>query len=111
MRGFDIAHEFRGMSDVAERTTFLVERGGTVRRAWRHDPGEVPNFDELQFLSDWNGDATRGFGVAHDFRGMKDVSERSTFLVGRGGTVRRAWRHDPGEVPDFDELLAAARAL
>jgi peroxiredoxin len=42
---------------------------------------------------------------------MKDVSERSSFLVERGGTVRRAWRHDPGEVPDFDELLAAARAL
>jgi peroxiredoxin len=52
----------------------------------------------------------RGFGVAHEFRGMKDVAERTTFLVGRGGTVRRAWRHDPGEVPDFDALLAAARA-
>ena len=53
----------------------------------------------------------RGFEVAHEFRGMKDVAERTTFLVERGGTVRRAWRHDPGEVPDFDELLAAARAL
>jgi peroxiredoxin len=53
----------------------------------------------------------RAFGVAHDFRGLKDVAERTTFLVERGGTVRRAWRHDPGEVPDFDELLAAARTL
>jgi peroxiredoxin len=53
----------------------------------------------------------RGFGVAHDFRGLKDVADRTTFLVERGGTVRGAWRHDPGEVPDFDELLAAARAL
>ena len=53
----------------------------------------------------------RGFGVAHEFRGMKDVAERTTFLVERGGTVRGAWRHDHGEVPDFDELLAAARAL
>jgi hypothetical protein len=42
---------------------------------------------------------------------MKDVAERTTFLAMGGGTVRRAWRHDPGEVPDFDELLAAARAL
>jgi peroxiredoxin len=42
---------------------------------------------------------------------MKEVAERTTFLVGRGGTVRGAWLHDTGEVPDFDELLAAARAL
>jgi peroxiredoxin len=42
---------------------------------------------------------------------MQDIAERTTFLVELGGTVRPAWRHDPGEVPDFDELLAAARAL
>jgi len=28
-----------------------------------------------------------------------------------GGTVRDAWRYEPGEVPDFDVPLAAARAL
>ena len=66
---------------------------------------------DIGLLSDWNADAVRGFGIAHEFRGMSDVAERTTFLVERGGTVRRAWRHDPGEVPDFDELLAAARAL
>jgi len=53
----------------------------------------------------------RGFEVAHEFRGMQDVAERTAFLVERGGTVRRAWRYDTGEVPDFDELLAAARAM
>ncbi len=53
----------------------------------------------------------RGFGVAHEYRGMTDVAERTAFLVGRGGTVRGAWLYDTGEVPDFDELLAAARAL
>jgi peroxiredoxin len=66
---------------------------------------------DLAFVSDWNGDATRGFGVAHDFRGMKDVAERTAFLVERGGTVRGSWRYDAGEVPDFDQLLAAAQAL
>jgi peroxiredoxin len=39
------------------------------------------------------------------------VSERSAFLVDRDGTVRGAWRYEGGEVPDFDELLAAAQAL
>jgi len=52
----------------------------------------------------------RGFGVAHEYRGMKEVAERTAFLVGRGGTVRGAWLYDAG-VPDFDELLAAAQAL
>jgi peroxiredoxin len=53
----------------------------------------------------------RGFGVGHEFRGMKDVAERTAFLVERGGTVRGAWRYDTNEVPDFDVLFAAARAL
>ena len=62
-------------------------------------------------LSDWNADAVRSFGIAHEFRGMKDVAERTAFLVDRDGTVRRAWRYAETEVPNFDELLAAARAL
>src|SRR5215211_4472168 len=62
-------------------------------------------------LSDWNAEAVRGFGVAHEYRGFKDVAERTAFLVERGGTVRGAWRYETAEVPDFDVLLAAARAL
>ena len=62
-------------------------------------------------LSDWNGDATRGFGVAIEHRGLRDVSERSAFLVDGTGTIRGAWRYEASELPDFDELLAAARAL
>jgi glutaredoxin-dependent peroxiredoxin len=62
-------------------------------------------------LSDWNAEAVRGFGVAHEFRGFHDVAERSAFLVDRSGTVRGAWRYDTSEVPDFDALIAAARAL
>ena len=64
----------------------------------------------VQLLSDWNADAIRAFGIAHEFRGLRDVAQRSAFLVERGGTVRGAWRYEAGEVPDFDELLAAARA-
>jgi len=39
------------------------------------------------------------------------VSERSAFLIGRDGVVRGAWRYEPSELPDLEELLAAARAL
>jgi peroxiredoxin len=62
-------------------------------------------------LSDFNGAATRGFGVAHEFRGLRDVSERTAFLVERGGTVRGAWRYGESQVPNFDELLRGAREL
>jgi peroxiredoxin len=66
---------------------------------------------DFPLLSDWNGDATRGFGVAIDFRGLRDVSARSAFLVGGDGIVRGVWPYDTSELPDFDVLLAAARAL
>jgi peroxiredoxin len=62
-------------------------------------------------LSDWNAEAVRGFDIAVEFRGLRDVARRSAFLVDDGGTVRGAWRYKTDEVPDFDELLQAARAL
>jgi glutaredoxin-dependent peroxiredoxin len=47
VRTFDVAHEFRGFANVAERTAFLVEAGGTVRASWRYGSSEVPDFDVL----------------------------------------------------------------
>lgn len=62
-------------------------------------------------LSDWNGEAVDGFGIAHEYRGFRGVAERSAFVVDTAGTVRGAWRYGSSELPDLDELLAAARAL
>jgi peroxiredoxin len=42
---------------------------------------------------------------------MRDVSQRTAFLVGNDGVVRGAWAYETGELPDLDELIAAARAL
>ena len=61
-------------------------------------------------LSDWNGEAVRAFGVAHEFRGFEEIAARSAFLVEPDCTVRGAWRYETSELPDFDALLAAARA-
>src|ERR671935_1341341 len=47
VRAFEIAQEFRGFADIAERTAFLVAQDGTVRGAWRYDTGDVPDFDVL----------------------------------------------------------------
>jgi glutaredoxin-dependent peroxiredoxin len=62
-------------------------------------------------LSDWNGEAVRGFGVVHEFRAMRDVADRSSFLIDADGVIRGAWRYESGSLPDVDELAAAARAL
>jgi len=66
---------------------------------------------DFPLLSDWNADATHGFGVAFEHNGMRDVSRRSAFLVGTDGVVRGAWAYEPSELPDIDELLVAARDL
>ena len=66
---------------------------------------------DIPLLSDWNAEATKGFGVAFDYRGMQDVSERSAFLIDREGVVRGAWRYGTAGLPDFDVLLTAAQAL
>jgi peroxiredoxin len=62
-------------------------------------------------LSDWNAEAVRGFGVAQEYRGMRDVARRTAFLIDAEGEVRGAWTYENDAVPDFDELLAAAQAL
>jgi peroxiredoxin len=66
---------------------------------------------DIPLLSDWNAEATHGFDIAFDYRGMKDVSQRSAFLIDRDGVVRGAWKYETAELPDFDVLLAAAQAL
>jgi glutaredoxin-dependent peroxiredoxin len=65
----------------------------------------------IPLLSDWNAEAVRAFGVAHEYRGFRDVAERSAFLVDRNGVVRGAWRYESADMPDFDELLSAARTI
>jgi len=66
---------------------------------------------DFLLLSDWNAEATHGFGVAFDYHGMQDVSRRSAFLIDAEGVVRGAWAYETNELPDLDELIAAARAL
>jgi peroxiredoxin len=66
---------------------------------------------DVPLLSDWNAEAVHAFGIARDYRGLHEVADRSAFLVDRTGMIRGVWRYETSEVPDFDELLAAARSL
>jgi peroxiredoxin len=66
---------------------------------------------DFPLLSDFNGDATTGFGVAYEHRGLRDVSARSAFVIDREGVVQAAWRYEPAELPDFDAILQAIRQM
>ncbi len=65
----------------------------------------------MPLLSDFNAEAVHAFEITQEFRGLRDVAVRSAFIIDRGGTVSDSWRYGTGEVPDLDQLLAAARAL
>jgi peroxiredoxin len=101
----------------------LRDRGNEVRAAglrpygisrdspWTHVAWTQALDLDFPLLSDWNGDATRGFGVAYEHRGMRDVSARSAFIVDRSGVVLAAWRYEPSELPELDEILTTARDI
>ena len=71
-------------------------------RAW----AEVLGVD-VPLLSDWNGDATRAFGVAFEPLGMTDVPARSAFLIEDGERVLASWMLG-AELPDLDAVIEAA---
>ena len=79
--------------------------------AWSHVAWSQVLDLNFPLVSDWNGEAVRAFGVASEWRGMKDIARRSAFLVGSDGIIRGTWLYEASEVPDFDVLLAAARSL
>ena len=76
-----------------------------THNAW----SQALDLEGVELLSDWNAEAVRGFGIAHERRGMQEVAERSAFLIEANGTIRGAWRYEPAELPDFDALVEAAR--
>jgi glutaredoxin-dependent peroxiredoxin len=61
--------------------------------------------DAVQLLSDWEGEASRAFGVEIVVDEMR-VSARSAFLLA-DGTVRAAWMLG-SEMPDIEAAIAAA---
>jgi peroxiredoxin len=62
-------------------------------------------------LSDFNGEAVRLFGIGFEFRGFRDVAQRSAFLIDETGVVRNAWYYETGDLPDVEEWVTASHAL
>jgi glutaredoxin-dependent peroxiredoxin len=98
----------RAEFEAAGVNTYGISRDS----AWSHVAWtQALDLGDLPLLSDWNGEAVRGFDVEQDLRGMLEVAERSAFLVDGEGIIRGAWQYESGQLPDFDELVSAARSL
>jgi peroxiredoxin len=92
------------LAEVGVRPLAISRDSPWSHAAWAQTLGvDVP------LLSDWNGDATRAFGVAFEPLGMRDVPARSAFLIEDGETVVAAWMLG-GELPDIDAVIEAASA-
>ena len=102
-----LLRERRADLEAAGFTPFGVSRDSPWSHvAWR----EALDLD-IALLSDWEAEAIRAFGLAHEFRGLTDVAERSCFLVDGDRTVRWIRKYATGEVPDMDEMVGAAREV
>jgi peroxiredoxin len=89
--------------DAAGVRPFAISRDSP----WSHASwAPALGVEGIPLLSDWNGEATRGFGVAGSSRGMADVAARSAFLI-EGDTVRASWLLE-SDLPDVDAVIAAA---
>jgi peroxiredoxin len=75
---------------------------------WSHAAWAQTLGVDVPLLSDWNGEATRAFGVAFEPLGMADVPARSAFLVKDGETIVAAWLLG-SELPDIGAVIAVAQ--
>ena len=77
-----------------------------VLRRYREEIGA-----DYLFLSDFNREASRAFGVlraAPVGPGLLNASDRAAFVIGSDGTVRYAWHEtNPSLLPPFEEIKAA----
>jgi len=63
---------------------------------------------DIPLITDWGGEAIRGFGVEREVSGMTGIGTRSAFLIEDGQTVRTSWLLG-SELPDIDAVIVEAR--
>jgi peroxiredoxin len=69
---------------------------------------------DFTFLSDFHREATKLYGVLREGTlgpGLREVADRSAFVIDGEGVVRFAWHStNPGVLPPLEEVREAARA-
>ena len=76
-------------------------------KAWADQQGLT-----FPLLSDFNKDVIRKYGVVNpDMIGLKDISKRAVFVIGKDGTVKhREVLDDARNEPDYAKVSAAVAA-
>jgi peroxiredoxin len=106
------------VADLNENLVELEDAGADVYalsvsspfalQAWADENGfEVP------LVADWNREAVAAFGFLYDeMMGLEQPAQRATAIISSEGTVEWTWTtDDPGQKPDVDEILGAARKV
>jgi glutaredoxin-dependent peroxiredoxin len=104
----EMAEDYAGYRDIgAEVLGISVDSPYTNRQFAASCNAAFP------ILSDWNREASSAFGVLRpDLNGLRDVSERTVFVIDRAGTVVYAWQGEhPGVMPDFAAIRSAVERV
>lgn len=79
-----------------------------TQQAWK----EKEDFD-LPLLSDFNREMIEDYDVVRDdLMGLKNVANRSAFVIDEEGVIQYSWEtDDPGQFPPFDEIRNTVESL
>jgi peroxiredoxin len=106
------------MCAVAEDYSAYRELGAQVLGISVDSPFVNQKFAEdckapFPILSDFNKEAIEAYGVLReDLIGLKGVSNRAAFVIGKDGKVEYAWVTDnPHDMPPFEEIKGALRGV
>lgn len=99
---------YRGSGQAGRVVAISVDSPYTLKR-YREEIGA-----DYLFLSDFNREASRAFGVLRTSPvgpGLLNASDRAVFVIGTDGTVRYAWHEtNPSVLPPFEEIKRAVAA-
>src|SRR5262245_6029109 len=106
------------MCTVAEDYSAYEELGTQVIGISIDSPWVNQKFAEacnatFPIVSDFNKEASTAYDVLREeLGGLKGVSERAAFVIGRDGRIAYAWvGENPGVFPPLEEIKEAVRAL
>lgn len=99
---------YRGAAEGGRVVAISVDSPFTLKR-FKEEIGA-----DYLFLSDFNREASRAFGVLRASPlgpGLINASDRAAFVIGADGTIRYAWHEaNPSLLPPFDEIKRALAA-
>jgi peroxiredoxin len=101
-----VRDDIQGYTGLNGRVAAISVDAPFVLKKFRDELGA-----DYLFLSDFNREASRGFGVLRTAPvgpGLLNAADRAVFVVGTDGTVKWAWHEtNPGLLPPFGQIKAA----